>query len=59
MDLTVKERNFLIELIRMQLNDANIVLNYVTNGKFDISIIDNCKEQIDTYLKIIDKLQMP
>ena len=59
MDLTAKEKNILIVLIKARLEDANIVLDYVTNGKFDISIIHNCKEQIDSYLKIIDKLKMP
>ena len=49
MNLTVKERNYLIELIRIQLNDTYTVLNHVSNGKFDISIIDICKKNIEPY----------
>ena len=58
MDLTEKEKNIIIQLIRSQLDEANIVLDYVSNGKFDISIINDCKQQIDNYLIIIDKLKI-
>ena len=58
MDLTEKEKNIIIQLIKSQLDDANIVLDYVSNGKFDISIIKDCKQQIDNYLTIIDKLKI-
>lgn len=58
MDLTAKEKNIIIQLIRSQLDEANIVLDYVSNGKFDISIINDCKQQIDNYLTIIDKLKI-
>jgi hypothetical protein len=58
MDLTEKEKNIIIQLIRSQLDETNIVLDYVSNGKFDISIINDCKQQIDNYLIIIDKLKI-
>lgn len=57
MNLTVKERNILIEAIRIRLNDASRVLNHLIDGKYEQAVIDICNEEIDTYLTIINKLQ--
>jgi|LakMenEpi03Aug12_release.lakeMendotaPanAssembly.Ray.scaffolds.fasta_scaffold02507_20 hypothetical protein len=57
MNLTVKERNILIEAIRIRLNDASRVLKHLIDGKYEPAVIDICNEEIDIYLTIINKLQ--
>lgn len=57
MNLTVQEKNILIEAIGIQLGDALKVLNLLTEGKYEQATIDVCKKKIDIYLTIINKIQ--